>query len=344
MIKTIILSILLFTVSFVLSGQEKPLWTQASERDGNYPPKLFFTGYTEGNVQADETVEQAKNRLIKDAQGLLSESIRVTVKNQTTSQTVSTADKFSSVFKSNIQTASNIEIVGIHTEAPYYDAATRIVYAFAYVSRSELTDYYKGNLSVNLSQAEGLLQTAKDLETAGEKAKARQQCAGVQPLLEKVRAIYDMLTTVSPGISSDDLQQTRTEAIYNRFVQMQAQLAQAVHVYVESNEYLFDTKVDIVANRLKAEMAKSGCSFVDDIKKADFKMNINVSTRHAGDRGNFVFCYADTQVELYDVRKQKVIYSDEISQKGGDTSHEKAARKAMSNVVPIISEKLKSWM
>jgi hypothetical protein len=125
---------------------------------------------------------------------------------------------------------------------------------------------------------------------------------------------------------------------------MQAQLAQAVYVYITSNEYLFDTKVNIVANQLKAEMAKRGCSFVEDPKKADFKISIKVSTRHASDRGNFVFCYADTQVELYDIRKQKVVYSDEIAQKGGDISHEKAARKAMSDVVKIITEKLKPWI
>jgi len=163
-------------------------------------------------------------------------------------------------------------------------------------------------------------------------------------LLERVRASQDLLTAISTGISSDDLQLSRTETLYNRLAQMQAQLAQAVLVYVESKEFLFKEQVNFVANQLKAELAKSGCSFVDDAKKADFKLNINVSTRYSGNNNNFVFCYADAQVELYDIRKQKVMYSDEIAQRGGDTTQERAARRAMNDVVKTISERLKPWI
>jgi len=153
-----------------------------------------------------------------------------------------------------------------------------------------------------------------------------------------------MLTTISPDISPDDLQQARTEIIHNQLVQMQAKLAQAVLVYVESKEFLFEEQVNIVANQLKAELAKSGCSFVDDAKKADFKLSINVTTRHANTNKNFVFCIADTQVQLFDNRKQTVVYSDVISQRSGDTSQERAARRAMTDAVKKISDSLKPWI
>jgi len=346
MSKNVLLIFFLYTFSIVLYGQ--PHWTVASEREVNYPQKTFFTGYAQGNLRQNETVEDAKNRLMREAQGLLSESIRINVRSQTASRTVSTTvnnrDRFDAVFESDVQTASDIEIVGIRSEPPYYDKATGIVYAFAHVSRQELSNYYKSNLAMNLTQVEGLLQTAKNLEEAGQKVKARQQCDATLPLLSRIRSVQDLLTAINPGISSEDLQQAKTETIHNQIVKMRALLAQAVLVYVESKEFLFDEQVNIVANQLKAELAKSGCSFVDDAKKADFKLNIKVSTRHANTNNNFVFCIADTQVELYDIRKQKIVYSDLISQRSGDTSQERAARRAMTDVVKKVSESLKPWV
>ena len=344
MSKTIWLSWLMVMVSFALHGQMKPDWTRVSEREVNYPQKNFFTGYIEGNVQQHETVEDAKIRLLQDARGLLSESIRVTVKSRAASHTVSTDERFNAVFTAEVQTATEVEIAGIHSEQPYHDPESGVIHAFVYVSREELAGYHKSNLTMHLTQAEGLLQTARDLEASGEKAKARGQCETAIQLLARVRIAQDLLTAIDINVTSEELQQPRTEALHSRLVQMQAQLAQAVFVYLVSNEYLFDTKVNIVANQPKAELAKSGCSFIDNASKADFKLNINVSTRHANTNNNFVFCYADTQVELYDLHKKKVVYSDEIAQRAGDTSQERAARKAMTEAVKTISEKLKPWI
>jgi hypothetical protein len=57
-----------------------------------------------------------------------------------------------------------------------------------------------------------------------------------------------------------------------------------------------------------------------------------------------VFCYADVAVELYDTYKQKVIYKDQIEQKGGSNSLDKAGRKALGDVAQKIIEKLKDWI
>jgi len=49
---------------------------------------------------------------------------------------------------------------------------------------------------MNLVQAEGLLQTAQNLEAAGEKSKARQQCDAAKPLLEKARSSQSLLAAI----------------------------------------------------------------------------------------------------------------------------------------------------
>jgi len=123
-----------------------------------------------------------------------------------------------------------------------------------------------------------------------------------------------------------------------------ARLAQGIYIYVENNEDLFGQKVDIVANKVKAVLAANGCSFTGNNEQADFTLRISVTTRASDNPGTIVFCYTDTAIELYDNHKQKIMYSDEIAQKGGSNSLEKAGRQAMSDTATKISEKLLPWI
>lgn len=345
MAKTIWFCFILSTFSLALFGQMKPHWIRGFDREDNYPQKFFFTGYIEGNVRQGETVADAKKRLLKDAQGLLTENIRVTVKSQTSLQTVSTrtneTERIDVVFASNVHTASEMEIVGIKTEPPYYDSETGIVHAFAYINRFELTGYHKSALAMNLTQAEGLLQTAQNLETSGEKTKAREQCETAKTLLAKVRTAQEILTAIDPG---GDLQQVRTEALHNMLAQMQAQLAQAVYVYMESAESNFSKPTTILANRLKSTLSGKGCSFTENPEQADYRINIEATTRHHNTEYGFATCFADVAIRLFDTRKAKTVFQDEFSQKGISTSQEAAGRKALEDAVPVIVDKISTWI
>jgi curli biogenesis system outer membrane secretion channel CsgG len=246
-------------------------------------------------------------------------------------------------FSSQSTAESSAEIVGMKVET-YIDQKAKLVYAFAYAAKDELIGYYKSNLSVNINQIEGLIQTAQALEANSEKSKARRQLETAQPLFSKVRYAQDLLIAIDGSVSADDLLQTQTETLYNQFAQMQARMAQAVYVYVESHEDLFGKEVDIVANKLKSELALNGCSFVENTDTADFSLNLTATTRTSDRYAGMVFCYADVIVVLYDLHKQKAVYSDEIAQKGGSNSQEKAGRQAMSDAAQKITEKLIPWV
>jgi hypothetical protein len=342
--KRIVATIVFASTFLVLSGQGTPDWLDENFRRKKFPENTYYTGFAYGKVAVDKPLQEVTQQMKTEAQAELSQKIRmkITSRMQNERRAVSADGQYreSENFISLSATESSTEVAGVKTES-YYNAKTRTVYAFASVSRHELGSYYGNSIAMNLAQAEGLLQTAQDLEAAGERAKARRQGEAVKPLLVKIRAAQDMLVAIDANITPNDLQQARTEALYNRLAQL---LAQDIPVYVESNENLFGTKVNIVANQLKAELAKSGCSFVDNAERADLKLRINVSTRHSSSSGGFVFCYADVQVELYDVRKQQVVYSDEIAQKGGGISQDGAARTAMTEAVQVILEKLKTWV
>jgi len=332
----------------LLFGQNPPRWINNSARESAFPSNVFYTAFLSENASSQETFAQMNARLENAVKRKISESIRVKVRSEQTIeeksfQSSSGVNRFQTDVQDNLHTSSDAELVGIKTET-YFDQSARMVYAFAYVNKYELIGYYKSNLSVNIGQIESVVKTAQDLEANGEKAQARRQLENANSIFSKIRYVQDLLTAVDVNASAEDLQQGKTETLYNTFIQMQARLAQAVYVYVESSEDLFGQKVDIVANRVKAELAKNGCSFVENAEEADYLLKINVSTRTTGNFSGMIFCYADTQIDLYDVYKQKTIYSNEISQKGGSNTQEKAGRKAMEDVVLQVVQKLKQWI
>jgi hypothetical protein len=342
-----LVAVFCFIFCFLLKGQDKPVWIESDTRSVTYSKEIFITGFAEGNINSGETAEKAVERIKTTAQNNLLESVRLNMQSHTQSSmdAVSSNNRYEETETFSNQTSKSVaaEITGMKVES-YFDKTTNYIYAFAYVNKHELIGYYKSNLLMNVSQIEGLLQTANDLEVNGEKAKARRQCEAATPLFDKVRLAQDMLTAIDAKITAEDLQQKSVEQLYNTLAQMSARLAQAVLIYVENSEDLFGEKVNIIANKLKAEMAVSGCSFTEDIEKTDFKLTINAKTREGSAFNDIVFCYVDVAVELYDMHKQKTVYSDELSEKGGSSSHEKAARKAMENAVVKIINKISSWI
>lgn len=208
----------------------------------------------------------------------------------------------------------------------------------------ELVERLQSSLLQKLSQAESYLNTSKNLIDDGEKSKARTQCELARKMLDEIRVVQDSLQLVEPTISSDKLERVRTENLHNDVNILSARLAQAVMVYVKNDEDLFGQKVNVVANKLKSQMSVSGCGFTDDESQADFKLTLKASTRESSATESIVFCYADVSYDLYDENKQKSVYSDDISEKGGSISKEKASRKAMENAANKIMESIAPWL
>ena len=209
--------------------------------------------------------------------------------------------------------------------------------------KHELVLYLQKRLDQKLTQARSYLNTSQSLINEGEKAKARQQCEKANKELLAIRQIQDSLQKTDISISSLLLKQDETEALYNEATTLSAQLAQAVTVYVESNEELFGKSVNIIADILKSKLAQNGCSFTEE-KRADYKILISAETRESSSTESLVFCYADVSMELIDTTKQRSLFSDNLSVKGGSNSKEKAARKAMENAADQIMKSISNMI
>ena len=346
--KKIAVSIILAgTVSLVLLGQGKPDWLDEDFRRMKYPENVYITGFAYGAAVAGKPLQDVVQQMKIDAQADLSQKIRVQITSRTQTETsaVSANGQYREreSFNSQSTAESAAELIGVKTES-YYDAANRLVYAFAYANRYELTGYHKGVIAMNLAQAEGLLRTAQELETAKEKVKARQQCETAKPLLDLVRSTQMLLKAIDAGITPDDLQQAKTETLQNWLTQMQTRLAQAVIVYMESSESNLSKPSTLLANKLKSTLSEKGCSFTNDPAQADLRMKIEASTRYHSNYDEFVICVADITVNLFDVNKDKSVFQDEFTQKGVYRQQEEAGKKALEDAAPTIIEKISQWI
>ena len=346
--KQIAATVFFISASLVLvSGQGIPDWLDEDFRRMKYPENVYITGFAYGEAAAGKPLQDVVQQMKIDAQADLSRKIRLQITSRTVTETtaVSANGRYSEneSFNSMSSSETGAELAGVKTES-YTDAASRLVYAFAYVNRYELTGYHKGIIAMNLAQAEGLMRTAQELEAGNEKVKARQQYEAAKPLLDLIRSTQVLLKAIDANITPDDLQQAKTEALYSRLTQVQTRLAQALLVYMESSESNFSVPTTVLANKLKSTLAEKGCSFTDTPAQADLHLKIAATTRYHSSYDEFSVCIADVTVNLFDVHKNKIVFQDEFTQKGIYKWQEEAGRKALEDAAPTIAEKISQWI
>lgn len=341
-----ILLILFLSSFYIVNAQNDPAWLLESWRSAQYPANTFLTGFAQDGKNKNETVAEATERVKNFARANLSESILASVKsmNESYSQSVSDGKKesVSETFKSQINVSTDIEINGIKVETFIKD---NMVYGFAYANKYELIGFYKANLNMQVQQIEGFINTALELEKNNEKNKAKDEFNKAVPIFEEVATSQGILSAVDKNISEEDLKMQQTMQFYNEVVQANARLAQGIIVFITTNENLFNGKTTSIENNLKAILAANSCRFTKFEEEADWKIEIDATSREFNYSNNVYFSYVDAEVKLYKSPSDKHVYQNEFSQKGAHSkSYRDAARKAFDDISKPISEKILIWI
>ena len=317
-----------------------------------YFDKKSKTVYVFAYANRNEVAEYHKKLLsynLSQVESLLSTTKNLLAQKDKSSARVRCSEALSIFPKIDESHTLLIAVGGISVDDDVQQERTQNLYKAFVELRSQLDPKYEilenlcNELTQKIIQTESFLKTGKDLTDNGEKAKAKHQCEEAQTMMADVRRIQESIRNTLPSVSIETLMQQRTEALDNEIKLLSAQLAQAILVYIEYSEDLFGRQVSIISSKLKSQMASNGCSFTDEVSKADFKLTLSSVMRESSSTENFVFCYADVNIDLFDTHKQKSVYSDEISEKGGSTTKEKAARKAMENAASKIMESVAPW-
>ena len=152
------------------------------------------------------------------------------------------------------------------------------------------------------------------------------------------------LVTISGEVSNNLIRETPQYRDTQARREQQPDTGQGVFVFMECIERNFSNQSTILGNRLRSLLAAKGCSFTDNHIQADFRLRVEAITRYFGDQNGFEVCYADVVVSLFDVRNNRSVFQDEISQKGIQMSQETAGRKALEDAAPVIVDKISQWI
>lgn len=336
---------LLFITTNIVFAQD-PSWLKDSWRSSQYPENVFLKGFAQDSKNKNETVAEATERVKNMARANLSETILATVKSVSDSYSESIMQGDNEVvnesFKSQIQVSTNLELNGVSVESYVKD---NMIYGFAHANKYEIIGYYKANLNMQVQQIEGLISTAKELENNHEKKKAKDEFNKALPIFNEIAEAQGILTALDKNISEADLKKEKTMGLYNEVIQANARLAQAIMVYIDSNEDNFGQSTNLIENGLKAILAENECSFTTNELEADWKIRVKATSREFNFSNDVYFSYVDAQVELYKAPSEKHVYQNEFSQKGAHSkSYKEAARKALDDISKQISEKLLNWI
>ena len=346
--------VLAFILILPFGGQAQSSfqWVTSEAREINFPTETYIWGFVPGNLRNGETEADLLARLKLDAKTEAAGRVRTMVEDvaqKDDKQFVINDDyHYSSVYQDYTKQTVEAEIAGLKLET-YYDASEKIGYAFAYVKKSELADYYKSQINIHLNKVQTTMANAKAEAESGKKVRARKTCENAMQPLSQAEFAQNLLSAVNPDDIAS-LQLDRFAQIKNDLQQAIIDLEQSTYIYLISSENNFGQTENILAPELKGILSNNQCSFTDDETQADFKITVNAKTRrHEGNVNssqNFKFSYADADVEVYSNYKEKVVYSSKLTQKNTQdgSSYEAAGRNALKLSASKIWDNIKPWI
>jgi hypothetical protein len=97
---------------------------------------------------------------------------------------------------------------------------------------------------------------------------------------------------------------------------------------------------NILINKIKAKLTEHSCTVIPSAPQSDFQLYVKASERKFNSDRDFVYCYVDVTLELFNTSAGETVYAGDFSQKGVSTSRDRAVRAAIDDAVNAIGEKI----
>ncbi len=181
------------SVQFSLA--QAPAWIKYEKRVLKYPESIYLTGFSsETNYYGDDENELIA-RCEENAKKELTEAVKVSIKSVTVSgvNNVNTGlnqETYEYIKQSSVS-FSNLDVAGLTTQH-YYDKKKKTAYAFTYVKRADLINYYKQKINDDLKDLAAKKQFAEDMLKADLQQKALKsyfECLTIFRDIEEAQAI-----------------------------------------------------------------------------------------------------------------------------------------------------------
>lgn len=343
--------LLLFVLPLVGFAQVAPDWWNADSRQQLYPYGEWYSGFVEVEQQRGETIEKALTRAKDEARVEAASTIRMFVEKEITTtnrsvvlQTNKTFDeRITEVFESRGRMTVSMEIPGLKVES-YQDPRTKIIAAFAYVSKKELIRKTEKQITVILTKIEYTLESVNAMIDRGDKVKARETAAGTLEQFAQLDELQKLLLAVSDD--SDALQLDESNRLKEQMLSLCSSLKHGIRICFQCVATLDGQLYPTLEKEIKGQLSDIGCEYVKSADLADWVIILNASTRQynknvTGSVTSY-FSYVDAKLSIDKQATSQRIFEDEIHQKGGHTlSFAEAERAAYKDIIKPIAKTIK---
>lgn len=303
----------------ILAQSDFPVWISDEYRLSQYPSNHWYTGFAVDNKADGELLISALSRVEQSAKNQLTEQIfvhiesnsQLTTDNRSYVNNQNSMDQVRIDYHEEVRTYTAASLVGVDVKT-HYDSNTQQVYAFAYVERSQLINYYRNQEQAIYLQVEKEISVIEELVNAAQKITAYERSLDAISMLKQAKYYRNFLSIVEEG-----------EAAYSETYDRQAKylerqlvvLKQGTQVYVSctwtSDEYpQYEHLADLVRENVETLLIAHDCSIIDDPQQADYLVELCASTTQRGDGKNgfgMVSYYADIVGKMKNRRTGKSV-------------------------------------
>lgn len=337
-----IIILFLFLNCACLSSKAQSSWMDENYRSSNFPSDTYYSSYY---FKYDEIND--KNKTIESAlsevQALLANSINSKV-SSTSHSSASSINNNSGYYESeefynDVIIAAQANLINIHLDY-FYDEPSKIVYAFAYVKKDDLSSYLNGYLSSNLTLLNEKIKGINELISQGYKVEAKNRFEELHPVLDGLIYNLDNFITVQPSSAQIAGYTRQIEEFSNIIKKFETDLSHSISIFIESDLQSIYRIQNTISDKCKGILADHGFNFVTNTDDADYVVRINCATRTSSVSETTCYAYADVDVSITRIRDNLILYQDSFSEKGGALNEENAHRKALNDIPKTISSKI----
>jgi len=169
----------------------EPDWVINYGKSAQYPADLYITGFATASAK-----EKDANALAEDnARANLARSITVNIQSVVIDKLIEKNNQSTQSFKSITQSTTNIQLSGVKTEIYKKD---KLVYALAYVKKSELARIYGQNKDELVTQIKRLIAFAETDEKNAQFNDAADKYIKTYPLFDELNQTACILQVADP--------------------------------------------------------------------------------------------------------------------------------------------------
>ncbi|MCQ2316173.1 MAG: LPP20 family lipoprotein [Bacteroidales bacterium] len=312
----------------------------------NYPSE--WARYTSDGYFHDIESAQYKQDALDLARSNLARQIQVRVKEISKIDKQVINGRSSISYNSSKGFSTDVDMKLAQTLSSY-DENLGKYYVIAYINKEEVCNFYENEMKMLISNIGSHIAIADNYISAGFKTKAKEELQTTLALFGQKDEPLFWLNVF--GLDENKMQRYLNEVNSNEQAVKSklADLEHGVNIYLNCKADMFGNSYPTLANTIKGELSKIGCTFVTSAAEADWAVYVTANAReyNAPTIGGHTtyFAYIDATLAIDKVVTNQRIYEDALTEKGGHThNYTEAARDGYKQISPKIIELINQYI